>query len=216
MANNFMRWQKNKVQGRAELIADVLNSMRAHKSSVKSVTELARVVCQTITAVERARAKDSLSTYKAINSATLLRIGGNYRSLLDSYLVDLKLRTGELVDVVTDPVAQRVILSKEVEISNLNKKLSRALKDKAGRHDAQSRVVTQVTTDTVSNFDAMGEVAELFFDALIRTELFKLDESTGEILLVSRARRVVFSRHEIAHFLNWRNSKYSGGVCTGE
>jgi len=215
VASNFRGWQKNKVQIRTELIVEVLNSMRAHKSSVKSVTELARVVCQTITAVERARATDSQGAYKAINSATLLRVGGNYRSLLDSYLMDLKMRTGELVDVVTDPVARRVILSKDVEISTLNKKLSRALKDRAGRHDAQSRVVTHESTDAISNLDAMGEVAALFFDTLISTEIFKLDESTGEVLFVSRARRVAFSRHQVACFLNWRKSKFSGEFING-
>ncbi|MNR34562.1 hypothetical protein D3C85_1523440 [compost metagenome] len=42
---------------------------------------------------------------------------------------------------------------------------------------------------------------------LIGTGLFKFDDQTGDVLFVTRARRVAISRLDIAVFLNWRKAK---------
>ncbi|WP_157213249.1 hypothetical protein [Pseudomonas sp. GM55] len=185
---------------------DVLSSMRARKSSPLKITELAEIICHTIRAVEQRQALMEGKKYRPINSATLLRPDGKYRSLLDAYLIEVKMHSGDLENGVVDPVARRLLVSKSVEIANLTSKLGRA--HKKIEHQKKS-FDTNSRTVAVHNFDidGMGRAASTLFDVLIGTGLFKFDDQTGDVLFVTRARRVAISRLDIAVFLNWRKAK---------
>ncbi|MGJ7515143.1 hypothetical protein ACSFE6_12505 [Pseudomonas baetica] len=185
---------------------DVLSSMRARKSSALKITELAEIICQTIRAVEQRQALMQEKKYRPINSATLLRSDGKYRPLLDAYLIEVKIHSGGLESTVVDPVARRMLISKNVEIENLTSKLGRA--HKKIEHQKKS-VDTNSRAVAVRDFDidGMGRAASTLFDVLIGTGLFKFDDQAGDVLFVTRARRVAISRLDIAVFLNWRKAK---------
>ncbi|WP_156669352.1 hypothetical protein [Pseudomonas sp. DR 5-09] len=189
-----------------DITIDILNSMRARKSPASKITELAEVVCQTIRAVEQRQALAEGKKYRPINSSTLLRPDGNYRSLLDAYFIEVKMHAGDLESWVVDPIARRMITSKNVEIENLTSKLGRAHKKIEHQNKRFKNNSWPVSADSFDT-DEMGRAANALFDMLIGTELFKFDEQTGDVLFVTRARRIAISRPDIAAFLNWRKAR---------
>lgn len=205
MHSNCAAWQKQLVGSRKKLIDGVLDSMRGRKLTSVTVTELAEIICATIRAVEERDCHLAGRPYRPINSSTLLRVGGQYRSLLDSFLVSKQLVQDGLVDKVPDLVSRRLIKSKECELSNLSAELERALK----RVEFLTRKCEGEQRPLVGNnhdIDGVARSAKALFDLLIGTGVFKFDESAGEVLLVSRARKVAISRKEMAPYLNWMKS----------
>ena len=206
MSSNCAAWQHRKVKSRMDMALDILNSMRARKSPAFKITELAEIICQTIRAVEQRQSLAEGGEYRPINSSTLLRPDGKYRSLLDAYLIEVRMHSGDLEHGIVDPIASRMIVSKNVEIANLTSKLSRAHK----KIDQQNKLVeNNCLPDAVGKFDTddIGRAANALFDMLIGTELFKFDDQTGDVLFVTRARRVAISRQDIAAYLNWRKAR---------
>lgn len=206
MSSNCATWQGNKVRSRMDMTRDILNSMRSRKSPASKITELAEVVCQTIRAVEQRQALAEGKKYRSINSSTLLRPDGKYRSLLDAYFMEVKMHAGNLESGVVDPIAKRMIASKNVEIENLNRKLGRAHKKIEHKNKRVNNDSWRVSADGFDT-DEMGRAANALFDMLIGTELFKFDEQTGDVLFVTRARKIAISRPQIAAFLNWRRAR---------
>lgn len=211
MSSNCAPWQISKVRSRMDIALDVLSSMRARKPSALKVTELAEIVCQTIRVVEQRQALAEGKKYRPINSSTLLRPDGKYRPLLDAYLIEVSVHAGDLESGVADPIAKRMIVSKNVEIANLTSKLGRAHKKIENQNKRFENNMWPVVAD---NFDAddMGRAANTLFDTLIGTELFKFDDQTGDVLFVTRARRVAISRQDIAAFLNWRKVRIANAL----
>lgn len=206
MSSNCAPWQASKVRSRMDLALDVLSSMRVRKPSALKVTELAEILCQTIRVVEQRQALAEGKKYRPINSSTLLRPDGKYRPLLDAYLIEVRVNASDLESGVADPIARRMIVSKNVEIANLTSKLGRAHKKIEHQN---KRYENNMWPVAANNFDAddMGRAANALFDMLIGTELFKFDDQTGDVLFVTRARRVAISRQDIAAFLNWRKAR---------
>lgn len=206
MSSNYVAWQHRKVKSRMDMTLDILNSMRTRKSPASKITEFAEIICQTIRAVEQRQALAEGKKYRPINSSTLLRPDGKYRPLLDAYLIELRMHTGDLESVVVDPIVRRMIVSKNVNIANLTSKLDRAHKKIEHQN---KRFENKMLPVVANNFDAddMGRAANALFDMLIGTELFKFDDQTGDVLFVTRARRVAISRQDIAAFTNWRKAR---------
>jgi hypothetical protein len=191
------------VKSRKELVLDTLASLRRKKKEKYEVTELAEMICGVIRVVEQRQFDLAGKPYRPINSSTLLRPKGIYRPLIDAFLVEEKIRAGDLDAAIKDPVAKRALLSKSLEIANLEAKLISAHKK------IQSLGKSQVSTDLPRMsgqvlVDGLGEAAGVLFDALIHTGLFKFDERTGDVLVIARSRKVLINGREIAAFLNWR------------
>ncbi|MDH0132490.1 hypothetical protein N7381_04470 [Pseudomonas asiatica] len=206
MTSNCSAWQEELVRSRKILIVGVLDSMRGHKLSGLTVTDLAKTICATIRAVEERDCHHAGRRYRPINSSTLLRGGGQYRQLLDSFLASKQSVLDGQNEKALNPAARRLIKSKDCEVSNLSAKLERAQKRVEflmKKCEAEQRPLIAVDHAV----DAMGRSAKALFDLLVGTGIFKLDESAGEVVFVSRARKVAISRQEIAPYLNWMKSQ---------
>jgi len=206
MLSNYAVWQYRRAKSRMDMTLDILKSMRARKSPASKITELAEIICQTIRAVEQSQALAAGKKYRPINSSTLLRPDGKYRPLLDAYLIELRMHAGDLESAVVDPIARRMIVSKNISIADLTCKLDRAHK----KIELQNkRFENKMWPAAAVNFDVdgMARAANVLFDMLISTELFKFDEQTGDVVFVTRARKVAISRQDIATFTNWRKAR---------
>ncbi|WP_138738496.1 hypothetical protein [Pseudomonas sp. FSL W7-0098] len=206
MSSNYAVWQHKKANSRMDMTLDILNSMRARKSPASKITELAEIICQTIRAVEQRQVLAEGKKYRPIDNSTLLRADGKYRPLLDAYMIERRMHAGDLESAVVDPIVRRMIVSKNINIADLTCKLDRAHK----RIEHQNkRFENKMWPVAAVNFDVddMGRAADVLFDMLIGTELFKFDEQTGDVLFVTRARRVAISRQDIATFTNWRKAR---------
>ncbi|WP_122669902.1 hypothetical protein [Pseudomonas viridiflava] len=203
MESNCASWQKGNVAARREIIIEVLASLQVGKKERLKVTELAETICRTIRAVEIRQVETTGKKYRPINNSTLLRPGGFYRPLLDAFLTDNGLRSADPESNISDPVARRLLISKNLRIQNVSSKLERALK-KIEYLDSKELNLVAPVTPCQAEVDALGVAAVALFDMLIGTGLFKLDEETGDVLYITRSRKVAIPRLQIAPFLNWR------------
>lgn len=203
MESNCAPWQKGNVAARKEVVIEVLASLRVGKQERLKVTKLAETICRTIRAVEIRQVEITGKKYRPINNSTLLRPDGCYRPLLDAFLTDNDLRSADPESNISDPVARRLLVSKNLRIRNVSVKLERALK-KIEYLDSKELNLVAPVTPYQAEVDALGGSAVALFDMLIGTGLFKLDEETGDVLYITRSRKVAIARLQIAPFLNWR------------
>lgn len=206
MQSNFSPWQKSNVTARMAIVREVLASLRGRKGGRFNVTELAESICHTIRAVEIREAEHLGKKYKPINSSTLLRPDGNYRPLLDAFLIESGLRSANPESHVSNPVARRLLASKDLKIRNVCGKLERALK-KIDYLDKRELHLNTPETSVQVEIDALGSAAVVLLDVIIGTGLFKLDEEAGDLLYVTRSRKVAMARLQIAPILNWRKRR---------
>ena len=148
----------------------------------------------------------AVSRFKA--GHTLLRKKGKYRSLLDAYMID---RDGVEVhaSLNADPAGARVLESYKLKLKQSEMLVERQ-KKKIAKLES-TRISSKFPGDhslhavfDSSQVDAMGRVTSIFFEMLLSTDYFKFDEATGDILAVTRARKVIIPASDIAVYLNWR------------
>ena len=206
MESNCAPWQKGNVTARKGILIEVLASLRVSKQERLKVTELAEIVCRTIRAVELRQVEGTGKKYRPINSSTLLRPDGCYRPLLDAFLTENGFRSADPESSIFDPVAKRLLASKSLALRNVSVKLERALK-KIEYLNNKELSLTAAVAPYQPEVDALGRASVALFDMLIGTGLFKLDEVSGDILYITRSRKVAIERLQIATFLNWRKSQ---------
>ena len=175
--------------------------MRRRKTSPLNITELAENLCETIRLVEEGKSYQSKYAYRPINSSTLLRSDGKYRPLLEAYLADKQLNFGGLEVKSLGPIGRRRLKSKECEIGNISAKLDRANRKIVSL--SNKLMLQERHQHDGGEIDAIGKSAKALFDLLISTGIFKFDESSGDLLFVSRSRRIAIARRDIAPYLNW-------------
>jgi hypothetical protein len=206
MGSNCSPWQKGNVAARMAIVREVLASLRGRKGGRFNVTQLAESICRTIRAVEIREAESLGRKYKPIHSSTLLRPDGSYRPLLDGFLIESGLRSANPESHVSNPVAKRLLASKDLKIRNVCWKLERALK-KIDYLDKRVPHLNTPETPVKAEIDSLGSAAVVLLDVIIGTGLFKLDEEAGDLLYVTRSRKVAMARLQIAPILNWKKRR---------
>lgn len=165
---------------------------------------MAAVIADEITAKEL-----DLRLGKGINSSTLLRRAGPYRTLLDAFFMEINYDNysngGEYSS--TDPVANRIVLANKVEISELTHRLEllgaelQRLRSKLVVYESQGKQITNQSSDAA--IDSMAGVVKVLFGLLLQTDYFTFDPELSSIVMVGRSRRVVVSSSELAPYLNY-------------
>lgn len=202
--SNFLSWQSDKVHRRRGYVMDAIVRFRKYKSKFSSISDMAAVIAEEVTAKEL-----DLKLGKGIDSSTLLRRAGPYRTLLDAFFMEINYSSYSSGGGYssTDPVANRIILANKVEISELTHKLEllgvelQRLRSKLVVYESQSKQITNQSSD--SAIDSMAGVVKLLFDLLLQTDYFTFDSELSSVVMVGRSRRVVVSSNELAPYLNY-------------
>lgn len=202
--SNFSGWQSENILRRRGHVLDVIERLRKYKSKFSSITELAKFIADEVSSAE---SKSGFAN--KIDSSTLLRRSGPYRALLDSFFIDISLSAYCAGDgyISTDAVANRILLSKSLEISSVSKSLSVALdeivrlKCTIGSLKNNKLDSDFISTDVLVH--SMARVAEILFEILLSTDYFEFDSGAGNIILVGRSRKIVVSSTDLAPYLNY-------------
>ncbi|RKS19000.1 hypothetical protein BJ917_4703 [Pseudomonas sp. WPR_5_2] len=211
--SNCGPWQKNKVSLRFKRVEEALKIIKGYKSKIVQPTELCVLIAQRISSLELddwKRGAREVVKPKPLTPETLLRRKGPYRVLIDNYFFDVQGVGSNVVKLLKDPVANRIVGMKDVvigrheakiaELNNVIESLRESMKTRSGA------ISTSVNQEESSAYDSMAFCANAFFELLLSTGYVNFDEVRGEILQVSRARKVILDSRKIGAFLNWRAS----------
>ncbi|MEW5506024.1 hypothetical protein [Pseudomonas antarctica] len=211
--SNFGAWQINKVSLRFNRVEESLKIIKRYKSKIERPTELCVLVAERVSFLELedwARGARKAIKPKPFTPETLLKRNGPYRVLIDSYFFDVQGVGSNVVKLLKEPVAKRIVEMKDVvigrheakiaELNNVLESLRESMKAKTGV------ISTSVEQEESSAYDSMAFCANAFFELLLSTGYVNFDEVRGEILQVSRARKVILDSRQIGAFLNWRAS----------
>jgi len=211
--SNCFSWQTNNVDARTAKVISILKDMKSFETPVMKVTALAMFIADKMASDQK---KSGLKGANCcvVDFTTLLRRKGKYRPIIDSYIID---RDGfELyVSQSDNPVAAQVLESYKLRlkqssllVKRLQEKVAKLEAARVNENSLGGRALEGVNRD--AQLDAMGKVASIFFDILLSTDYCKYDDTTGDVLAVSRARRVLIPASDIATYLNWRYRSPSG------
>lgn len=210
--NNCEAWQKKKVSLRFRRVEETLKVVKGYKSKIVKPTELCMLIAQRISAIELSeweRGGLNGKRPKPLAPETLLRREGAYRVLIDGYILDV-LGVDGVARLAQDPAVSRVVEMRDLAISRKDAKiikLKNIIESMQGTITKKSSMISPSSDrDDSSAYDSMAHCANVIFELLLSTGYVNFDEARGEILQVSRARKVILDSRQIGVFLNWRSS----------
>jgi hypothetical protein len=205
--SNFSIWQVDKVDSRKKEIVSILKDLKIYKSSIVGVTDLSKSIIEKLEEVEASQRGSETPAHR-LNPSTLLRRKGPYRILLDNFLLERD-GVGSYFMPASDAVGERVLSSYRTKlqvsaglVARLQNRIE-SLEKYTNAHIAPHGT-QELKLFERSQVDAMGKVATIFFQLLLSTDYCKYDEVTGDVLAISRARKVLVPASELSVYLNWR------------
>lgn len=209
--SNCEAWQKNKVSLRFRRVEQALKIVKRYKSKIVKPTELCILIAKRISAIELSeweRSGLNGKPPKPLTSATLLRRDGSYRVLIDSYLLDV-LGIDGLAQLTRDPAVSRILEMNDLAVSRKEARIvemQNIIESLQGTLSKKSSGISSLVQDESSTYDSMAHCTNLIFELLLSTGCVNFDEARGEILQVSRARKVILDSRQLGVFLNWRSN----------
>lgn len=205
--NRFEAFQVLKQQGRAALIAEFLAYLKTSRIRCRNVTELAEMVALHIAETQG----------KPCNKATLLR-NPRYKSLLLTYMAqNLEPGTrGLSVKCINDPKTHALVMSMQVESSNLkrdNDRLRSYVAHLEERFSKDDSLTKAAKNDSRCDVQPKIDEAQLRFARVCQTlqlvirnldSLISVDVRARQIVDMTRSRNNVIADSEISSdFFEW-------------
>lgn len=200
-ANPFKDYQEKVVVGREQIVVRYLASLRKTRAKFEYVTDLAKAVAEQV----------GLAEGKPCSFTTLLR-NKRYKALLLNFMA---MRSGTDAIRVSEPAAQAVIHTVELELGNVkrdNDRLRSYIADLEARQDEQPLLPSspKQQPDSLDELPRLSNEKALACKALwLVLEHFKdlvsIDTDRGCIIdLAASKRKNVIVEPEVARvFLNW-------------
>jgi hypothetical protein len=200
-ANPFKGYQDKVVEGREQIIARYLASLRRTRAKFEFVTDLAKAVAEQV----------GLAEGKPCSFTTLLR-NKRYKALLLNFMA---MRSGTDIVQVSEPAAQALIHTVELELGNAKRDNERL---RAYIADLEARVTEQplLPSSPVQRPDSADELPRLSNDKALACkalwlilehfkDLVSIDVDRGCIIdMAASKRKNVIVEPEIARvYLEW-------------